>query len=126
MKPMLILLMLVGLVVPVAAQDELSGFEGSGVLRRDLRQIRAAKLREMRAGFMVSKESPDVPGREVSPQSVDVESSAAEAVRGVMEAAPADRVERIQEAYRVSRQLLIRDVQRACQRSRAWNRRRRV
>lgn len=113
MKVVLISLMLVGLVAPVAAQEGLSGFEGSGVLRRDLRQIRAAKLREMRAGFVAPKEPADVPGRVATPPPVDADASAAEAVRSVIEAGPADRVERILEAYRVSRQLIVADGQRA-------------
>ncbi|MFN9294686.1 MAG: hypothetical protein ACK6EB_41965, partial [Planctomyces sp.] len=113
MKVVLMSLMLVGLVAPVAAQEGLSGFEGSGVLRRDLRQIRVAKLREMRAGFVAPKEPADVPGRVATPPPVDADASAAEAVRSVIEAGPADRVERILEAYWVSRQLIVADGQRA-------------
>lgn len=103
MKSFCTFLILVVLANPAFGQQQLSGFEGAGILRTELRGIRAATLDRMRSQLVAPKQGTSTPPGE----GADASTTADAVVNDLMAAAPTERIGRILIAYGARRAALL-------------------
>ena len=113
MKNFVVVLLMAAFAIRAEGQEQLSGFEGSGVLRSQLRGIRAEVLRRNRARLVVSKNGDLSGARALMLPGGEVAASADEAVSSMMAAEPKARAELIMDAYRATRASMGEGVDRA-------------